>query len=100
MHVGAHPSHLPDILNWHGKLPAMFAEDRAFLEPGRLLVAPPDHHMLLRPPGIIRLNHGTRSTTPAPRSILSFASAAATYGRRVVGVVLSGRSQTAPKAFA
>jgi two-component system chemotaxis response regulator CheB len=27
MHVGAHPSHLPDILNWHGKLPAMFAED-------------------------------------------------------------------------
>jgi hypothetical protein len=21
-HVGPHPSHLPEILNWHGKLPA------------------------------------------------------------------------------
>jgi two-component system chemotaxis response regulator CheB len=93
MHVGPYPSHLPEILNWHGKLPAMFAEDGAILEPGRLLVAPPDHHLLLRPPGVIRLDHGMKVHRTRPAVDPLFESAAETYGPRVVGVILSGRSE-------
>jgi two-component system, chemotaxis family, protein-glutamate methylesterase/glutaminase len=46
-HVGAIPSQLPEILSWYGKMPVLFAEDGFDLEPGRIYVAPPDHHVLL-----------------------------------------------------
>src|SRR5258708_6101184 len=32
-------SHLPEILSWHGKLPVVFGEEGADLEPGRVYVA-------------------------------------------------------------
>jgi two-component system, chemotaxis family, protein-glutamate methylesterase/glutaminase len=92
-HVGAIPSQLPEILSWHGKMPALFAEDGAALEPGRIYVAPPDHHVLLEGPGRIRLDRGSKVHNTRPAVDPLFSSAAATFGRRVVGVVLSGRSQ-------
>jgi two-component system, chemotaxis family, protein-glutamate methylesterase/glutaminase len=46
-HVGAIPSQLSEILSWYGKMPVLFAEDGFDLEPGRIYVAPPDHHVLL-----------------------------------------------------
>ena len=92
-HVGAIPSQLPEILSWHGKMPVLFAEDGAALEPGRIYVAPPDHHVLLEGPGRIRLDRGLKVHNTRPAVDPLFASAAATFGRRVVGVVLSGRSK-------
>jgi two-component system chemotaxis response regulator CheB len=91
MHVGRLPSKLPEILNWHGKLPAAFAEEGAVLEPGRIYVAPSDRHMLLEAPGRIHLDDGTLVHHTRPAVDPLFASAAATFGQRVVGVVLSGR---------
>jgi two-component system, chemotaxis family, protein-glutamate methylesterase/glutaminase len=91
MHVGRQPSQLPEILNWHGKLPAAFAEEGAMLEPGHIYVAPPDRHLLLQAPGRIHLDDGTLVHHTRPAVDPLFASAAATFGRRVVGVVLSGR---------
>jgi two-component system, chemotaxis family, protein-glutamate methylesterase/glutaminase len=92
-HVGAIPSRLPEILNWRGKLPALFAEDGAALEPGHIYVAPPDHHVLLERPGRIRLDRGSKVHNTRPAADPLFASAAATFGTRVVGVVLGGRSE-------
>jgi two-component system chemotaxis response regulator CheB len=92
-HVGAIPSQLPEILNWRGKLPALFAEDGVALEPGHIYVAPPGHHVLLERPGRIRLDRGSKVHNTRPAVDPLFASAAATFGRRVVGVVLSGRSK-------
>lgn len=91
MHVGRQPSQLPDILNWHGKLPAAFAADGEALQPGRILVAPPDWHLLLQAPGRIRLDRGSlvHHTRPAVDPLLI--SAAMSFGRRVAGVVLGGR---------
>ena len=91
MHVGRQPSQLPEILNWHGKLPAVFAEEGVVLEPGHIYVAPPDRHLLLQVPGRIHLDDGTLVHHTRPAVDPLFASAAATFGRRVVGVVLSGR---------
>ncbi len=45
-HVGSGRSFLPEIFSWHGKLPAVFGEGGAVVEPGRVDVAPSDHHML------------------------------------------------------
>jgi two-component system, chemotaxis family, protein-glutamate methylesterase/glutaminase len=92
-HVGAIPSQLPEILSWHGKMPVLFAEHGAALEPGRIYVAPPDHHVLLEGPGRIRLDHGSKVHNTRPAVDPLFTSAAAAFGRRVVGVVLSGRSK-------
>jgi two-component system, chemotaxis family, protein-glutamate methylesterase/glutaminase len=92
-HVGAIPSQLPEILTWRGKLPVLFAEDGAALEPGRIYVAPPDHHVLLEGPGRIRLDRGSKVHNTRPAVDPLFASAAAAFGRRVVGVVLGGRSK-------
>ena len=92
VHVGRQRSELPEILNWHGKLPASFAEEGMFLEPGQIYVAPPDRHMLLLAPGRIHLDEGSPVHHTRPAVDPLFASAAATFGERVVGVVLSGRS--------
>lgn len=91
MHIGAHRNFLPEILNWHGKLPAIFGEEGTVVTPGRLYVAPPDHHLVLGAPGIIHLDHGALVHHTRPAVDPLFASAARTYGQRVVGVVLSGR---------
>jgi two-component system chemotaxis response regulator CheB len=63
------------------------------LEPGRIYLAPPDHHVLLEGPGRIRLARGLKVHNTRPAVDPLFASAAATFGRRVVGVVLAGRSK-------
>jgi two-component system, chemotaxis family, protein-glutamate methylesterase/glutaminase len=75
------------------KLPVVFDEEGADLEPGRVYVAPPDHHMLLEPPGRIRVVRGSPIHNTRPAVDPLFASAAATFGPRVVGVVLSGRGK-------
>ena len=88
MHSGA-ASFLPDILSWHGALPVRFAIDGEKIEAGRIYVAPPDHHMLVDA-GHIRLNTGPRLHSARPAIDPLFASVAGVYGRRVMGVVLSG----------
>src|SRR6478672_5717553 len=44
-HIGANRSYLPDILAARGSLPAAFARHGEVIAPGRIYVAPPDHHM-------------------------------------------------------
>ena len=46
LHIGAHRSSLPDLLNSSGPLPAKHAEDGDEVLPGHIYVAPPDRHMV------------------------------------------------------
>jgi two-component system chemotaxis response regulator CheB len=80
---------LPQILSRHGALPAAHARDGEPITPGRVYVAPPNHHMLLQP-GSVRLTHGPRENRHRPAIDPLFRSAARAYGPRVVGVVLTG----------
>jgi two-component system, chemotaxis family, protein-glutamate methylesterase/glutaminase len=83
------PALLPEILSRAGPLPARFADTGTPIEPGRILVAPADHHMLATRRGIV-LTRGARENHHRPAVDPLFRSAAATFGTRVVGVILSG----------
>lgn len=89
-HTSPHsPGLLAEIIDRKGKLPAVTAEDGASIEAGHIYVAPPDRHLLLAP-GQIELSRGPRVNRSRPAVDPLFESAAAFYGERVVGVVLSG----------
>ena len=90
LHVGPYPSQLPSILNRYSSLHAHFAKRGELIRPGEIYVAPPDHHLLVRR-SHVTLSRGPRVNWSRPAIDPLFASAAKTYGSRVVGVLLTGR---------
>jgi hypothetical protein len=59
-HIGANPSHLPELLSQAGWLRAAHARHGEPVEPGRIYVAPPDRHMI------------TSSCSARPNTIAAF----------------------------
>src|SRR5204863_6833014 len=82
-------SGLPRVLTRAGPLPACNPQDGDAIEPGRIYVAPNDHHMLLEN-GYIRVTKGPKENRFRPAVDPLFRSAAYIYGSRVIGVVLTG----------
>ncbi|MED5596430.1 chemotaxis protein CheB [Janthinobacterium sp. P210006] len=92
-HVGARKSLLPDILGKTAALPVRFAEEREPVHAGRILLAPPDRHMLvanLAGRAMVELTRGPKENHTRPAIDPLFRSAAAAFGPKVVGVILSG----------
>jgi two-component system chemotaxis response regulator CheB len=90
LHVPAYgTSILPQILNRHGPVHAVHPADGDAIQHGRIYVAPPDHHLLIKR-GYIHLARGPRENGHRPAADPLFRTAARAYGPRVVGVVLSG----------
>lgn len=90
VHMSAkYPSWLPNILQKSGKLPSVHAVDGAEIEPGRIYIAPPDRHLLIKPQ-CMRVVFGPKENRFRPAIDPLFRTAALAYGERVVGVVLSG----------
>jgi two-component system chemotaxis response regulator CheB len=83
------PSLMPEILSRVGTLPASHAEDGAPIQHGRILIAPPDRHLLVED-AHVHLTRGPKENHTRPAVNPLFRSAAAAYGPRVIGVVLSG----------
>src|SRR5262245_33881731 len=80
---------LPRVLNSKGRLTATLARDREPIERGHIYVAPADCHLLLER-GQTHLVRGPKENRARPAIDPLFRSAAAAYGSRVVGVILSG----------
>ncbi|MBD2305162.1 chemotaxis protein CheB [Chroococcidiopsis sp. FACHB-1243] len=87
---------LPKILNraiakrqQQSSLKALHPEDGEPIEYGKIYVAPPDRHLLVKR-GSITVARGSKENGHRPAVDPLFRSAARAYGQRVVGVVLSG----------
>lgn len=82
---GTHAS----LLRAQGARTATEARDGDPIRPGSIYMCPPDRHLLIEP-GRMTLSHGPRENRQRPAVDPLFRSAARAYGRRVVGIVLSG----------
>ena len=90
LHMGPHSATaLPNILARRTKLQVDHPCDGEAVQPNRIYVAVPDRHMVLRE-GTIRIAQGPKENGHRPSIDTLFRSAAAAYGPRVVGVILSG----------
>jgi len=83
------PGHLAEMLQTTTGIPVSYAADGQRLQAGRVLVAPPDRHLVVED-GIVRLSNGPRENRARPAIDPMFRSAAAAYREGVVAVLLSG----------
>jgi two-component system, chemotaxis family, protein-glutamate methylesterase/glutaminase len=83
------PCYLADIFGGRSQLPVRYAGDREPIEFGKVYLAPPDHHLLVKP-GEVRTIRGPKENCSRPAIDPLFRSAANTYDGRVVGVLVSG----------
>lgn len=89
LHTDARPSYLPGILAKAGHLPADHPRQGQQLSPGRIYVAPPDYHLVIKD-GAARLSRGPRVNWTRPAIDPLFCSAAEYFGARTIGVILTG----------
>lgn len=90
LHVDASsPSVLAQIIDHRGPLRAVWARHGAQLESGTVYVAVPDRHLLVAGNRIM-LTEGPAENGHRPAINALFRSVALSWGRRAVGIVLSG----------
>ncbi len=80
---------LPEVLNRLNGISVANAYNDEKIVPGRIYVAPPDHHLIIED-GFIRLTHGPKENRFRPAIDPLFHSAAYSYGNGVIGIILSG----------
>jgi two-component system chemotaxis response regulator CheB len=84
-----HATALAEVLSSHGHLPAAVPLHGDPIATGRVYVAPPDSHLLVRP-GFVEVVRGPRENGHRPAVDPLFRTASWAYGPRVVGVILTG----------
>ncbi len=89
LHIGAHHSHMAELVNAKGPNRTRVAESGIVPEPGMIYLAPSDQHLLFEA-GALRLFRGPKEHHARPAINPLFRSAALALGPRAIGVVLTG----------
>ena len=91
IHIPAEgPGLLPEVLSTPGAPAMKLAEDKEPIAPGAIYFAPPDYHLLVESGRTFALSLDERVHFSRPAIDVLFESAAAAYGGRLVGIILSG----------
>jgi two-component system chemotaxis response regulator CheB len=90
-----HPSELAELLNQRTALTVTVAIDGTALTPGQVLVTPPGKHTLIAGDQTIALIPSGTIPPYRPSADLLLTTLAASAGKRVIAVVLSGRGNDA-----
>jgi two-component system chemotaxis response regulator CheB len=89
LHRSAVPGDLARVLERQSALPVVEPRGTNPLRQGVIYLAPPDHHLLFEHNGVA-IYRGPKEHSTRPAIDPLFRSAAAHYGSRVVGMVLTG----------
>ncbi|MEA3178435.1 MAG: two-component system, chemotaxis family, protein-glutamate methylesterase/glutaminase [Gammaproteobacteria bacterium] len=87
------PSLLVEIYEKRCALPIREADDKEPVEPGTVYFAPPDYHMLVEKSRQIALSTDEPVHFSRPSVDVLFESAADVYGKRLLGVILTGANE-------
>jgi len=88
-----HRSLLTEILGRRSRVPVESVGDGTKMQPGSVYVAPPDSHVLVEDDGTLSLSQAEQVHFVRPSADILFESAAASYGDRVIAVVLTGTGE-------
>lgn len=86
------PSHIAEIAGAHCPLPVSEAEDKQPLEPGSVVFAPPDYHLLVEDRSSLALSLDAPVLFSRPAIDPLFESASQVFGERVLAILLTGAS--------
>jgi two-component system, chemotaxis family, protein-glutamate methylesterase/glutaminase len=89
LHIAPTGAHLADILDRAGSLRTAWAKDGERIHRGRIYVAPPDRHLIVRADHV-HLTRTPKENWTRPAINVLFRSAATAFGNRVAGVLLTG----------
>lgn len=81
---------LPNFLRRHSKLSVVDADDKQWIQPGHVYLAPADYHLLVDRGGELSLSIDAAVAFSRPSIDVLFESAADAYPGGVIGVVLTG----------
>ena len=86
------PGFLAELLQTRTRLCVVEVDDKRPIVPGHVFVAPPNYHLLIER-GFFSLTTDAPVRYSRPSIDVTFVSAADEYGRRAVGVVLTGANE-------
>jgi two-component system chemotaxis response regulator CheB len=81
---------LPDLLAGKTMLPVKEAEDKEWIQPGTIYIAPADYHLLIEADKSFSLDASEKVHYSRPSIDVTFEMAAEVYGPSVIALLLSG----------
>ena len=90
---------LEQLFTAKSKMPVVEVEDKIALEPGSLYIAPADYHLLFENDGRLALDISEKVNYSRPSIDVTFESAAEVFGKKLIGILLSGSNSDGAKGL-
>ncbi len=91
--------HLEDVLGRKSKVPVVEIQDKTYLKPSHIYIAPGDYHLLVDKDGMLCLDHSEKINYSRPSIDVTFDSFAKVFKNRCIGILLSGANADGAKGL-